>query len=379
MTRRRLFCLFLAVLMLFTLAPVATASSGVYFTMLNSNAPDSLSSGTMPFVRNGNIYVPQSVLERLGISVSRPAGELHLFSGTTYIVFDLVNGGNVTSDGGSLSVSPLARFGTTFFPVGSTGSATGALSSLFGINFHIVQTDPAPTVRLYNTSLGTLSHSAVLNNGELLFGFEARYNTFTGNHTGETGGSTVGETPAPPTTTPNTPSTPGTPDDDADEPDRPTGPVSLSFVGLTAETDTLLDALRQSNVPAGFFLTAEDASLHPDLVRRLQGEGHQVGIYLSADAEEEYTAASEALFEAARVRTVLVTTGTGTVAQDAYDLGLVVFDSAVRQVPTGDALERLTGNLLLHAGNGNTQALAALPGAIRSNALRVVSFVSSLF
>ena len=374
MARKRLLCLLFAALLLFTTVPVASASSGVYFTMLNSNAPDALQSGTMPFVRNGNIYVPQSVLTRLGISVTRWTGGLLLSSGDLYVMFDQENGSNTTSAGGSLSAAPLSRSGTNFFPVGSTGSATGALAAFFGINFQIVQTEPAPTVRLY-TALGPLSHAAVQRNGDSLFRLTYRYNTFTGNVTDEADNAAP-DSPAQP------PSDPITPDGAADSPDEPNNPaaapVSLSFVGLTAETDALLDALRRTGIPAGFFVTAADALAYPDLVRRLHGEGHYLGIYLIEYAEAEYAAASQALFEAARLRTVLVAASARDVAREADDLGLVVFDSPVRPIPNRDASAQLTGNLLLE-NNGNTQAISALPGIIRSNALRVVSFVSSLF
>ena len=105
-----------------------------------------------------------------------------------------------------------------------------------------------------------------------------------------------------------------------------------------------------------------------------------MGIFLSDAAEKEYRAASEALFEAARLWTVLVAAGSREVAQDAYHLGLVVFDSNVRQIPSGAALETLSGDLLLdNSAPGSAFALAAIPGELRGSTFRVVSFVRSLF
>ena len=375
MTRKRLICLFLAALLLLTLVPVASASVDVYFTMVNSNAPDTLQAGTMPVVRSGNVYVPGSVLRRLGVSSIQESDTLWLtlVSDTSvYIQFDLSAGTATTSAGGSISATPMSRSGGFFFPIGTTGSARGSVASHFGINFQFIQTEPAPTVRLYNTAVGTLSHNAVLRNGELLFDLTARYNAYLGI---PSGGGDIGTPPLPPDTPGHTP--PGGPTEPED-PTAPLGPVSLSFVGLSQETGALLDALRLTRIPAGFFVTAEDALNHPDLIRRLHGEGHQVGIFLTTDAEAEYHAASEVLFEVARLRTVLVAARTWDVARDAYDLGLVVFESNLRQMPSGATLDRLTGNLLLDNVGGNAHALAALPAVIRGNALRVVSFVSSL-
>jgi|GEM_PF-2892341 len=366
MIRKRLICLLLVILLLLAIAPVASAAD-VYFTMVNSNAPDTLQAGTMPFVRNGNVYVPASVFGRLGIGFIQQSDMLWLTLSrdtSVYIRFDLDEGTATTSAGGSVSATPVSRSGTFFFPVGTTGSAAGPVSNHFGINFQFIQTEPVPTVRLYNTAIGTMGHSTVRLNGDLLFGLTARYNAYVGIPSNGPEGQ-------PPT--PGNGGGPATPD----EPSAPAGPVSLSFIGLSDATDTLLDALHLARIPAGFFVTAEDAYTHPDLIRRLHGEGHQVGIFLTADAEEEYQKASEALFEAARLRTVLVAASTQTVAQQANDLGLVVFDSNTRQMPSA-AVERLSGNLLLDNANGNAGALAALPGIVRGNALRVVSFLSSL-
>lgn len=67
------------------------------------------------------------------------------------------------------------------------------------------------------------------------------------------------------------------------------GPASLEAekrVALTFDdgpkrdtTERLLDALKARGVPATFFLIGEQLEGHEDLVRRMQAEGHQVGIH----------------------------------------------------------------------------------------------------
>jgi len=42
-------------------------------------------------------------------------------------------------------------------------------------------------------------------------------------------------------------------------------------------TDRLLDGLKQQGASATFFLVGEQAALYPDLVKRMEEEGHQVG------------------------------------------------------------------------------------------------------
>jgi len=61
-------------------------------------------------------------------------------------------------------------------------------------------------------------------------------------------------------------------------------PVEPSYLALTFDdgpkvgtTDRLLDGLKQSGASATFFLVGEQAALYPDLVKRMEQEGHQVG------------------------------------------------------------------------------------------------------
>jgi len=342
--------------------------------MVNSDAPEDLETGTMPFVRNGNIYVPESTLEQLGLTfIHHGQGRVQvacIYGSGRYIIFDLETGDSLTRDGEELSIMPLSRFGALFFPVGSTDSVEGPLADYLGINLQILPTEPAPMVRLYNAPVGDFSHNLVLNNAELLFGLTERYEAFVDNAPGEADGAVVGSPSFPETPPPTQPEA---------RPPAPAGPVSLSFVGLTENTGLLLDALHIARVPAGFFVTADEVFAHPDLVRRLHGEGHQVGIFLQGNAGEEYKAASEALFEVARLWTVLVAARTPELASAADQLGLVVFDSNIREVPSAAALESFAGHLLLDkTAPGSASALVALPGELRSNAMLVVSFVRSL-
>ena len=360
---KRILSLCLGALLLLVLLPVTTASGGVYFTMVNSNAPDTLQESTMPVNRGGTIYVPLSVLGRLGVSSMRLPGEVTLFSSGNvahYIHIDLEAGTAVTSAGNAISAQPVHRSGTMFFPVGS-GSGASGLSSFFGINFRLIQSEPAPTARLYQ-QIGALSHNAVLQNGEVLFGLTQRYNTFVG--------TDAQAPPAPPQSGGDEPAAATPP---------PAVPVSLSFVGLSEETGALLDALYAEQIPAGFFLTAEDALTHPDLVRRLHGEGHQVGIFLGEDAKTDYAEASAALFDAARLRTVLVAAEDAETQQEAEALGLIVYETPLRREISTSGANVPGGNLLLDSESVGMETLRNLPGVIRGGAFRVVRFVHAIF
>ena len=68
------------------------------------------------------------------------------------------------------------------------------------------------------------------------------------------------------------------------EPDKDNNKESVRYAALTFDdgphpgtTDRLLDGLLERNIHATFFLVGEEAAAHPELVLRMQNEGHQIG------------------------------------------------------------------------------------------------------
>lgn len=99
---------------------------------------------------------------------------------------------------------------------------------------------------------------------------------------------------------------PSRPNDEEDQHSSVDGAAAyLSFRGLPG--DTLLTALKAYDVSACFFLTAEDIRSAPEQVRRLDGEGYTLGVYCAEDMAKDYATVSALLFDAARVKTLLLT------------------------------------------------------------------------
>ena len=124
--------------------------------------------------------------------------------------------------------------------------------------------------------------------------------------------------------------------------------VTLSFEGLPDEA--VLSALQAWSVKACFFLSAEQIRQAPDTVRRIVSAGHSVGILCAAaDPAGSYEEASSLLFEAARVRTVLVgaaaASDAAAVRAAAEHAGLVFWSYNVDGVLGGEGLS-YTGALL---------------------------------
>ncbi len=69
----------------------------------------------------------------------------------------------------------------------------------------------------------------------------------------------------------------------AEDPDRDE-PENVKKIALTFDdgphptyTEKLLDGLKERGIHATFFVTGEHAQLHPDIIRRMQEEGHLIG------------------------------------------------------------------------------------------------------
>lgn len=85
-------------------------------------------------------------------------------------------------------------------------------------------------------------------------------------------------------------------------PDRSATSVYLSFEGLPGKG--VLDALSEAGIASCFFLTAEDVRKDPETVRRIAGEGHNLGVLYGGG--EDFAEVSELIYDAARVRTILM-------------------------------------------------------------------------
>ncbi|MGW7361873.1 bifunctional polysaccharide deacetylase/glycosyltransferase family 2 protein [Streptomyces sp. NPDC054841] len=95
----------------------------------------------------------------------------------------------------------------------------------------------------------------------------------------------------------------------------PPGTVGLTYDGGPdpAWTPRLLDLLKQHQAKATFFLTGTQAAAHPDLVRRIKDEGHEIGSHTYTDANLAGLSVPRNRLELALTQNVLAgTAGIGT-------------------------------------------------------------------
>ncbi|MCX4582403.1 bifunctional polysaccharide deacetylase/glycosyltransferase family 2 protein [Streptomyces sp. NBC_01481] len=95
----------------------------------------------------------------------------------------------------------------------------------------------------------------------------------------------------------------------------PAGRVSLTYDGGPDPTWTppLLDVLKKHHAKATFFLSGTQVAAHPDLVRRIHGEGHEIGSHTYTDANLAQVSAARARLELAITQNTLAgAAGLGT-------------------------------------------------------------------
>ncbi|MBO1334691.1 glycosyltransferase [Streptomyces sp. VRA16 Mangrove soil] len=79
----------------------------------------------------------------------------------------------------------------------------------------------------------------------------------------------------------------------------PAGAVALTYDGGPdpSWTPRLLDVLKRHHAHATFFLTGTQAAAHPDLVRRIRDEGHEIGTHTYTDTNLAAVSATRARLE----------------------------------------------------------------------------------
>lgn len=89
-------------------------------------------------------------------------------------------------------------------------------------------------------------------------------------------------------------------------------PAETKYIALTFDdgprqgtTDRLLDGLKERGASATFFLIGEQAQSNPELVRRMQAEGHQIGNHTWNHVRLEGASAPEVTEEVGRTEALL--------------------------------------------------------------------------
>lgn len=298
--KRRVLPLVLAVVLALSLTPASAAT--LYFTAVN-NTVAPLTSETMPFWSGGTLYVPYTIfdasLNNVGVglglytSYNRDSRTVTLYNLRQMLTFDLNSGTCLDEVTGTTYISrAIMRGGRPYL-------ALNTVCSHFDLEYSYNQLPDIPQGFLVRIK----SSDTVMSDADFI---DAAKNVINNRLREYTQGLNPAES-TDPGTNPSTQNPGGTTVPDKD------GPAAyLAFRCETAAGLTdILDALGESRRCAVFFLTPQLLE-EGDLVRRILGGGHSVGILADGgDTARILERGGLALEQAACARTTLTYAAAG--------------------------------------------------------------------
>lgn len=264
----------LVILFLVPFVQTANAdNSGLCFTATNDMLLD---LGSLTTFVSGIAYVPAKVFSTYGVYFNyfESKSTATLYNSSKQIFFELTTGNTFDSSDQNYSVSATFKNGQVYVPV-------AWVCNYFGLYYSYISGDGYGDIIRIKNGTEVLTDSQFLNAASSPM--RSHYDEYYGQST-------------PATPTPSQPVSSSTKTEIAS--------VSLSFIGLPSEK--LLDSLDNYASMVCFFVTAQEVASSPDIIRRICGSGHSIGIYCSSSPEEECSHTADLVFEAAQVRPVLI-------------------------------------------------------------------------
>lgn len=282
---RRLLALVCALTLCLGLSGPVSAAGDVYFSVVNDSMI-TLSDSTMPVWSGGVLYVPHSVFDGtnstgigfgLNFSYNRDTGIASLFTTQQILTFDLNRGISYDYISGTpLKGRAILRNGRPYLPVGQ-------VCSFFGLSYSVIAIPEGHIVRVKSGAVSLTDSDFVDAASNLISRYLREYNQ---------------AQQSPPTPGVRPPTASGTELPLQEEPESTDNPqVYLGFrCDDTQGLVQVLDALEARNKAGVFFFPADALEREDDLLYRILGSGHSVGLL----AEGETTAATRRLLEEGR-------------------------------------------------------------------------------
>jgi hypothetical protein len=252
-----------------------------------------LRSSTLPTYFGSVLYVPYNIFSYAGVYNTRSTVDnvVCLYNGRSRLDFYI---GFATYDQDSNFFDGItARYSGSviFVPI-------NFVCEFFDLTYTVTPQEPASILRI--TSAG-----AVYSDKTFASRFRSQMRESYDEYTGASAPApsvpapTASPTPVPPGTEPAPTPTPIPTYEDVT--------VYLSFYDVGAgRSGDIMDALEAAGYVGCFFVGEDDVLSRPDDIRSISGRGHVIGALLADGGEAEYARLSRLLFEAVKVRTVLI-------------------------------------------------------------------------
>ncbi|SMC57838.1 polysaccharide deacetylase family protein [Papillibacter cinnamivorans] len=259
---KRILVFGMVLVLLISVIPRVNAVNDVYFTAVNDAFLD-LNDETMPFWSGGLSYVPCTVFSgtNLGVFYAQNTTEktLTLYNIKKTLTFEMNSGTCYDQDGATYSYRTITRNGKAYIPI-------SFVCSFFDLTYSYIKSDLSPIIRIKN-SKAVLSDSIFADAAAQLMQY--RLNQY------------MSTQPSPEISSPVVTPTPTPSGGSGKENVR----VYLAFDGCpTASTEAILDKLDEYGYKAIFFFSPDQLDGADDLIRRIVGSGHSIGLSGSEDS-----------------------------------------------------------------------------------------------
>ena len=295
--KKRLLAIVIVLSLTVALTPAFSRAAVVpYYFMAYNDTLMPFIIDTMPYISGGEILVPVKVLENLGVFSfsSTESGFARLYKGVSrYVDFYTVSGVTEDQNGNRLNWPSAQRVSRRLYvPLRQICDYFSLTYEIIDVPSEIIPNEQMWLIRIISSASLNGPTFVSLNKNALRKEYNSYYTPLT---------------PAPPPTIGPTP----TPTPVIEPPpDYSAVTIYLSFFDVSENSLggilDLLDIQTTSGYQSCFFVSADDIRNNPGIIRKISGSGHTVGILLKKGTLDEYLEASALLFEAAKIKTVLI-------------------------------------------------------------------------
>jgi len=358
--KKRVAAVIIALCLAAALIPAVSQAAVIPYFMAVNDTLLPFNDSTMPFVSGGEFFVSDRVFEGDSLDVwAIGSGDLEfvrLYGAGKYVDFYTARAITMDHDGNTLHWPSARRVGARFYvPLRHVAEHFGLSYEILEVPRDIIPNEQMWVVRIISSAVFNGQTFVGLNRNAI----RTAYNDYF-----------PSQSPQPPRPTVSPPPVIEPPPNHSDV------TIYLSFFDISAGWAggilDLLDIQETSGYLSCFFLSSADIADNPDLIRRISGSGHSIGIWLEEGGFDEYLEASAFLFEAAKVKTVIVSAN-GAVEQAmlmADENGLVFWDSAQSIVNYGNlSVNAITATIPRDSGvrrnllfSCSERAASVLPG-----------------
>jgi len=341
------------------LVPAVSRAAVIPYFMAANDTLLPFDESTMPYVSDGEIFVPDKVFSQCGVfSLSSVESELvQLYGGGKRLYFNTAQNVTRDIDGNTVDCSPARRIGRRFYvPLDSVCEYFGlTCGKPIEIPRNIIPNEQMYVIRIISNAVFNDKTFVGINDTALLSSYNEYY--------------APPPPPPPPTATPSTPSPSSSPGvsvspspSETPSPTYRNVTVYLSFfntgAGYAERVLNTLNAPAATGCPSCFFVSADEIAANPELIRIISGSGHTVGIWLENGTYREYLEASALLFEAAKAKTVIISSGEKAASAAAMArLHELIFIEASRDFSADEDFSEITVTSELPTTSGERVSL----------------------